>query len=112
MKKNLLILATLLLCTVFVSISCKKNSTTPPCDGNGSVCFENKRDSLLIINIVQLHSTLSLKHDEILCQTFSGGSTYTVKFSGPAYTGNLKDTTMLVQNCDNKLVIIYPPAKK
>ena len=112
MKKNLLILATLLLCTVFVSISCKKNSTTPPCDGNGSVCFENKRDSLLIITIVQLHSTLSLKHDEIQCQTFSGGSTYTVKFSGPAYTGNLKDTTMLVQNCDNKLVIIYPPAKK
>ncbi|MEI8006975.1 MAG: hypothetical protein WCI48_12275 [Bacteroidota bacterium] len=112
MKKNLLILAALLFCTVFASTSCKKNTTSTPCDGIGSVCFENKRDSLLVITIVQLHTTINLKHDEIQCQNFSGGSTYTVKYSGPAYTGNLKDTTMLVQNCDNKLVIIYPPVKK
>lgn len=112
MKKNLLILAALLLCTVFVSTSCKKNSTSTPCNGYGSVCFENKRDTLLVVTIVQLHATINLKHDEIQCQSFAGGSTYTVKYSGPAYTGDLKDTTMLVQNCDNKLVKIMPPVKK
>ncbi|MCX6286770.1 MAG: hypothetical protein NTY96_06625 [Bacteroidetes bacterium] len=111
MKKNLLILTALILCTVFISTSCKKNSSSQPCDGKGTVCFENKRDSLLIINIVQSHSTINLQHDEMQCQIFSGGTTYTIKYSGPAYTGNLKDTTMLVQNCDNKLIIINPPKK-
>jgi len=112
MKKNLLILATLVLCTVFVLPSCKKATTSQPCDGIGVVSFMNKRDSLLVITIVQLHATLNLKHDEIQSQNFTGGSTYTVKYSGPAYTANLIDTTMLVQNCDNKLVKIMPPAKK
>ncbi|MCX6283160.1 MAG: hypothetical protein NTW31_02830 [Bacteroidetes bacterium] len=111
MKKSLLILTTLILGTVFISTSCKKASTSQPCDGIGTVCFENKRDSLLTINIVQLHATINLQHDEMQCKNFSGGSTYTIKYSGPAYTGNLKDTTMLVQNCDNKLIIINPPKK-
>ncbi|MCX6281324.1 MAG: hypothetical protein NTU51_05125 [Bacteroidetes bacterium] len=111
MKKNLLILIALILGTVFVSSSCKKSTSSQPCDGKGTVCFENKRDSLLIINIVQLHATINLQHDEMQCETFAGGTTYTIKYSGPAYTGNLKDTTMLVQNCDNKLIIISPPKK-
>jgi hypothetical protein len=46
------------------------------------------------------------------CQSLLGGSTYTLKFSGPAYTGDLKDTTLLIQNCDNKLITIRPPTKK
>lgn len=111
MKKNLLILTALILCSVIVSTSCKKATTEQACDGKGTICFENKRDTLLVINIVQLHTTINLQHDEMQCQVFSGGTTYTIKYSGPAYTGNLKDTTMLVQNCDNKLVIITPPKK-
>jgi len=111
MKKNLLILTTLLLCSVLASTSCKKNTISPPCDGNGTYCFENKRDSLLIISIVQLHTTLRLAHDQMLCQNFYGGNTYTIKYSGPAYTSNLKDTIILVQNCDNKLIIITPAKK-
>ncbi len=111
MKNNLLILTALILGTVLISTSCKKASTSQPCDGLGTVCFENKRDSLLTINIVQLHATINLQHDEMQCKTFAGGSTYTIKYSGPAYTGNLKDTTLLVQNCDNKLIVINPPKK-
>ena len=112
MKKNLLFLAALILCTVFVSPSCKKNSSPTPCNGVGTIWFENKRDSLLIINIVQSHITINLLHDETQNQAFSGGIIYTIRYSGPAYTGNLKDTNILVQNCDNNLVIIKPPAKK
>ncbi len=111
MKKNFLILITLICCTVFVSSSCKKNSTSQPCDGAGTICFENKRDSLLVISIVQIHATINLLHDQMQCKSLTGGATYTVKYSGPAYTGNLKDTTFLIQNCDNKLIIIYPPKK-
>jgi len=111
MKKNLLLLSALILCTVLVSTSCKKSSTSQPCDGIGTICFENKRDTLLIINVVQIHNTINLQHDQIQCLNLYGGTTYTIKYSGPAYTGNLKDTTILVQNCDNKLVIIYPPKK-
>ncbi len=112
MKKNLLILAALIFSSVFVSTSCKKSSSSLPCDGVGTICFENKRDSLLVITIVQSHVTLNLQHDNIMCQGFSGGTTYTIKYSGPAYTSNLKDTTILVQNCDNKIIIIQPPVKK
>lgn len=111
MKKNLLILSALSLCAALVSTSCKKSSTSQPCDGIGTICFENKRDTTLIINIVQIHNTLNLQHDQIQCQNLAGGATYTIKYSGPAYTGNLKDTTILVQNCDNKLIIIIPPKK-
>ncbi|MEI6888654.1 MAG: hypothetical protein ACOYM0_11460 [Bacteroidales bacterium] len=111
MKKNLLFLFTLVFCTVFLSSSCKKNSTSAPCNGVGTICFENKRDSLLIITITQIHTTIPLLHDQMQCQNLAGGATYTVKFSGPAYTGNLRDTTMLIQNCDNKLYIILPAKK-
>ena len=112
MKKNLLILTALIFCTVFGSISCKKNSSSQPCDGVGTLWFENKRDSLLIISIVQIHATISLQHDETQSLALSGGTTYMVKYSGPAYTANLKDTTILVQNCDNKLITIKPAVKK
>ncbi|MEI6885629.1 MAG: hypothetical protein WCO02_14150 [Bacteroidota bacterium] len=111
MKKNLLILPALILCTMLIAISCKKSSTSLPCDGYGTICFENKRDTLLVISVVQIHNTVNLQHDEIQCLTLYGGTTYTIKYSGPAYTGNLKDTTILVQNCDNKLIIISPPKK-
>lgn len=112
MKKNVLVITALFFCALFVSSSCTKNTSTPACDGNGTICFENKRDTLLVINIVQLHLTMQLQHDQMQCQSLSGGVTYTIKYSGPAYTGNLKDTTILIQNCDNKLVIITPPPKK
>jgi hypothetical protein len=112
MKKNFLIISALLAGVIFVMISCSKNSSSPACDGKGTFCFSNKRDTLLRINIVQLHITLELKHDEMQCQSMAGGATYTIKYSGPAYTGDLKDTTILVQNCDNKTITIYPPPKK
>jgi len=111
MKKTLLILTVLIIGTI-VSTSCKKSNPTQPCDGKGSFCFLNKRDTLLIVNIVQSHTTINLQHDEMQCAEMSGGSTYTVKYSGPAYTGNLKDTTILVQNCDNKTIVISPPPLK
>jgi hypothetical protein len=112
MKKSLLILSVLVLGTMIVSSSCKKSTPTQSCDGKGTFCFVNKRDSLLIINIVQVHATMDLKHDEMQCQDLSGGVTYTVKYSGPAYTGDLKDTTILVQNCDYKTIVIMPPTTK
>ena len=112
MKKTLKILSTLIICTVFISTSCKKNQESQPCDGKGTICFTNKRDTLIVINIVETHTTVTLNHDEMQCQSLIGGSTYTLKFSGPAYTGDLKDTNLLVQNCDNKLITIRPPTKK
>jgi len=112
MKKNILILSVLLFSLSLLSSSCGKNSTSTPCDGKGLISFENKRDSVLVITVVQIHSTITLNHDQMVSQNLSGGTTYTFRFSGPAYTANLKDTTLLVQNCDNKLITIYPPTKK
>jgi hypothetical protein len=112
MKKNLLFINLLIIIAVIIVSSCKKSSESQPCDGNGTICISNKRDTLIIINIQQTHTTLNLNHDEMQCQSLLGGSTYTLKFSGPAYTGDLKDTTLLIQNCDNKLITIRPPTKK
>jgi hypothetical protein len=110
--KKILFFINLLIITAIITVSCKKNSESPPCDGKGTICISNKRDSLIVIFIEQTHTTLNINHDEMQCQSFLGGATYTLKFSGPAYTADLKDTTFLVQNCDNKLINIRPPTKK
>jgi len=111
MKKTLFFV-NLLIIIAFIIVSCKKSTEAPPCDGKGTICFINKRDSLIVIYIEQTHTTLNVKHDEMICQSLLGAATYTLKYSGPAYTGDLIDTTFLVQNCDNKLVTIRPPARK
>jgi hypothetical protein len=110
--KKILFFVNLLIIIVFIIISCKKSTEAPPCDGKGTICFLNKRDSLIVINIQETHTTVNISHDQEVCQSLLGGATYTLKFSGPAYTADLKDTTFLVQNCDNKLITIRPPTKK
>ena len=110
--KKILIVLNLLIITSAIIISCKKNTEPAACGGTGSLCISNKRDSLLIVNIVQIHTTVNISHDQMICENLNGGNTYTLKFSGPAYTSDLKDTTFLVQNCDKKLMTILPPTKK
>lgn len=110
--KKILFFVNLLIIIAIIIISCKKSTDSPACDGKGTIYFQNKRDSLIVINIQETHTTINIKHDEIVSQSLLGGATYTLKFSGPAYTADLKDTTFLVQDCDNKLITVRPPTKK
>jgi hypothetical protein len=99
-------LAILFTCLV-LSISCSNKDTTPqPCDNNGTICFNNKTDSLITVSVKEAHTTITtvtIAHDVEKCLTLSGEVTYSINMSG---TGFNKDTTILLLSCDKKEIIV------
>jgi hypothetical protein len=103
MKKILVILTFFSLSAIFIFMGCKSSTTVQPCDNKGTLCFENKLDTVMTVYITELHQTLTVHRDYMQCVDLSGNSAYTVTVSSLNYH---LDTTVYVSICDNKLLII------
>ena len=99
-------LALLFTCLVF-SISCSnKDTTPPPCDNKGTICFNNKTDSLITLSVKEAHTTITtitIAHDVEKCLTLNGEATYSINMSGVGFN---KDTSILLLSCDKKNILI------
>lgn len=92
-----------LFCLVLL-ISCNnKDKPISPCDGNGSICFNNKTDSLVTVTIKEAPNQFSLDPDYLKCVSMKGNVLYTINIVGRKY---YKDTSFVVQVCDKKDFVI------
>lgn len=83
--------------------SCTEDLTNLPCDNNGTICFTNKTDSAVQINIVETHNQFTLPMDNIKCVTMEGKKLYTINLLGRKI---YKDTTIHLLVCDEKDFIV------
>jgi len=106
MKKNILLFI-ILLTTVVIAIlaSCNKKEEEP-CGGTGELWIENKLDSVILVNIVQIHSTDTISKDYTKHFILTGNQPYEIKITGHDY---YLDTTFMIVPCDNKLMVITKP---
>jgi hypothetical protein len=104
MKKILIILPFFLLCAFFIFFGCKSKSSVQPCDNKGTICIENKLDTVLTVYITELHQTLSISKDFTKCVDLSGDQAYT--FSLSSSLNYHLDTAIFISICDKKLILI------
>jgi hypothetical protein len=92
------------LCCFVLVISCNnKDNPTSPCDNDGTICFNNKTDSIVKVTIKEAPDQFSLEPDYIKCVSIKGNVLYTFNFLGK----NLyKDTSFVLQVCDKKDIVI------
>jgi hypothetical protein len=85
-------------------ISCNNKDKSPtPCDGNGSICFNNKTDSAVRITIKEVPDQFSLEPDNIKCVSMKGNVLYKFNIIGRKL---YKDTSFVLQICDKKDFVI------
>jgi hypothetical protein len=90
---------------IFLSIifACKEKNVVKPCDGNGTLCINNKTDSSVIIEIVEAHNTFTLDKNSLQCVQLKGDQLYTINIDGYNF---YKDTSLMVLTCDRKDFVI------
>jgi hypothetical protein len=104
MKKITLICISLILGSAFLFFGCKKATEDKPCNNLGNICIENKLDSTITVDILQIHYQFQLQKDYMQCIDLAGDQSYSFKITaGP---GTYTDTTFLILNCDKKLYIV------
>lgn len=103
MRIPVFFLAILFTCLLF-SVSCSnKEDNNTPCDGNGTICFNNKTDTLVTVFIKEIPATITLEHDVMKCMTLKGNIRYTINMSGEDIN---KDTAIVLAICDKKEIVI------
>jgi hypothetical protein len=103
MRVTVIFFVTFLFCLVLL-ISCNnKDKTISPCDGNGSICFNNKTDSIVKVTIKEAPDQFSLEPDYLKCVSMKGNVLYTINIEGRKY---YKDTLLVLQVCDKKDFVI------
>jgi len=103
MKKVLLIVPGILVLLLLVFAGCKKTDTEQPCDNTGRICFTNKLDSIVTIQVVQMNNVFYLDKDFMECLTVAGDNPYTFKISSNAF---YIDTTTMSLSCDDMHMIL------
>jgi hypothetical protein len=88
---------------LLVMISCSQEDPAPPCDGTGTLNIQNKLDSVITVKVTETHDQQSILKDYTVPFVLTGNNPYTLTIDGPQYH---KDTTMMILNCDNKLLIV------
>lgn len=96
------LLPALIIVTLIVTAGCKQEETIP-CDGNGTMCFTNKLDSTVVIDVLQLNLQFSVLKDHMECLTLTGDVAYNFKLTCNEF---YKDTTIVVSTCDDKEYIV------
>jgi hypothetical protein len=92
-----------LLCALLISSCNNKDNPASPCNGEGSICFNNKTDSVVVVSIKEAPDQFSLASNYLQCVSLKGGVLYSINFSGK----NLyKDTSFVLQVCDKKNIVI------
>jgi hypothetical protein len=97
MRRTLISVAAIF-CSILVFISC--NSTKDDevaCDNKGSVCFNNKTDSAVVITIKEAPDQFTLAKDNIKCVSLVASKHYTINISGKEHES---DSSIVVQPCD------------
>ena len=89
---------------IFLTIGCKSKKETKPCDNKGKVCIENKLDSTMTVNILQMHYQFQIARNYIKCVELEGNQPYKFTFTGPNH--DIRDTTFIVVACDNVLITL------
>ena len=102
MKITFISFAICLCCLMFI-ISCNNDKPISPCDNNGSICFNNKTDSIVKVTIKEAPNQFSLDPDYLKCVSMKGNVLYTINIVGRKY---YKDTSFVVQVCDKKDFVI------
>ena len=100
------IINTTTICGFFMlfMISCNsKDTPASPCNNTGTICFTNKTDSIVVVNIKEAPAHFSLAPDFLQCIAVKGNVLYTINMSGKNY---YKDTTFVLQVCDKKTINI------
>jgi hypothetical protein len=103
MKKYVIALAFLISAGSFTFLGCTQKTTTPPCNGIGTLNIENKLDSSILVKVTQTHTTKTIDKDFTLPFSLAGDQPYAFTIDGPQYH---KDTTIMILNCDNQLFIV------
>jgi hypothetical protein len=106
MKKLVSILSLLVLVLSITVLSCSKKKDSQPCDNKGTLCIENKMDTLVTVNIMPVREQFNLEMDYIRCVDLEGNQPYTITISKPNYQW---DTVLIVLPCDNKLLVVRLP---
>jgi len=88
--------------TLLVTAGCTQEETTP-CDGIGKICFTNKLDSTVVVDILQLNLQISVPKDHMECLEVTGDAAYNFKFTCNEF---YKDTTIVISTCDDKELIV------
>jgi hypothetical protein len=99
-------LASFLVITTLLAIvisGCSNDTTTPPCDGKGTVCIENKLDTVMTVTVQETHTSFVIHKDYIQCVSLAADQPYTFVVTSLNYN---TDTRFMVGSCDNKLLII------
>ncbi len=102
MKIFRFLLPALFVITLLVAAGCKQKETIP-CDGIGRICFTNKLDSTVVIDIFQLNRQISVLKDHMECLDLDGDVAYNFKLTCNEF---YKDTTIVISTCDDKEYII------
>lgn len=93
------------ICCIMLFTSCKNNDKpVTPCDSNGTICFNNKTDSIVKITIKEAHDQFSLETNYIKCVSMEGNVLYSINIEGKKY---YKDTSFVLQVCDKKDFVIF-----
>ncbi|MBM3404562.1 MAG: hypothetical protein FJY10_06695 [Bacteroidetes bacterium] len=103
MKKKLLFLPVILLLAIFVLIQCKKDDPEPECGNIGSICFQNKLDVPVTINMMQIPYIFTLQPDFMECIDLEADIAYNYRITAQGYQ---KDSTLLILPCDQTLILI------
>ena len=102
MKILRFLLPALFITALLVTAGCKQEETIP-CDGIGKMCFTNKLDSTVVIDVLQLNLQFSILKDHMECLELTGDVAYNFKLTCNEF---YKDTTIVVSTCDDKEYII------
>lgn len=102
MKAFSIFIAAALLCFLFISCNNKDNSNSP-CNNDGTICFNNKTDSAVVVTIKEAPAQFSVESNYLKCVSIKGNVLYSINFTGK----NLyKDTSFVLQVCDKKNIVI------
>jgi|PlaIllAssembly_1097288.scaffolds.fasta_scaffold3131045_1 hypothetical protein len=102
MKILRFLLPSLFIAALLLTSGCKDEETIP-CDGIGNICFTNKLDSTVVIDVLQLNLQISIPRDHMECLELTGDVAYNFKLTCNEF---YKDTTIVVSTCDNDEYII------
>jgi hypothetical protein len=92
----------MIIAALLLTAGCKQKETIP-CNGIGKICFTNKLDSTVVIDVLQLNLQFSVLRDHMECLELDGDVAYNFKMTCNEF---YKDTTIVVSTCDDKQVII------
>lgn len=92
----------LIITALLFTAGCKQEETIP-CEGIGNICFTNKLDSTVVIDVLQLNLQISVLKDHMECLALDGDVAYNFKLTCNEF---YKDTTIVVSTCDNDEYII------